>query len=50
MLYKFVTIKKLEIMNGFIDPKSPNFLGGNNVHHVVMILALGYLVYKAAKK
>jgi hypothetical protein len=24
-------------MQGFFDFKSPNFLGGNNVHHVVII-------------
>lgn len=37
-------------MNGFFDPKSPNFLGGNNVHHVAIIAMLAYLTYKAAKK
>ena len=37
-------------MNGFLDFKSPNFLGGNNVHHVVIIGLLAYLTYKAVKK
>ncbi len=37
-------------MQGVFDPKSPNFLGGNNVHHVAIIAMLGYLVYKAVKK
>ena len=33
-----------------LNIKSPDFLGGNNVHHVIMIAALGFLVYKAVKK
>jgi hypothetical protein len=37
-------------MNGVFDPKSPNFLGGNNVHHLVIIGLLTFLVVKAAKK
>jgi multisubunit Na+/H+ antiporter MnhB subunit len=31
------------------DLKSPDFLGGNNVHNVIIIGLLGYLVYKASK-
>lgn len=37
-------------MTGIVDPKSPNFLGGNNVHHSVIIVLLGILVYKAFAK
>lgn len=29
-----------------LDIKSPDFLGGNNVHNVIIIAMLGYLVYK----
>tara|TARA_R100001443_G_scaffold100288_1_gene107636 strand:- start:6659 stop:6790 length:132 start_codon:yes stop_codon:yes gene_type:complete len=27
-------------MQGLLDIKSPNFLGGNNVHHVLIIVLL----------
>jgi hypothetical protein len=37
-------------MTGFFDVKSANFLGGNNVHHLLLLGAVGFLVYKAAKK
>ena len=37
-------------MKGFVDIKSESFLGGNNVHHLIIIAALGFLVYKAVKK
>jgi hypothetical protein len=33
-----------------LDVKSTGFLGGNNVHHLVIIGLLGFLVYKAVKK
>jgi hypothetical protein len=33
--------------NGIFDIKSPNWLFGNNVHNTVIILGVGYLVYKA---
>lgn len=36
-------------MSGFTDIKSPDFLGGNNVHNVITIALLGLLVYKAYK-
>jgi hypothetical protein len=36
--------------SGFLDVKSPNFLGGNNVHHAVIIAGVAFLVYKAWKK
>ena len=31
------------------DIKSDDFLGGNNVHNVIIIGMLGYLVYKSYK-
>jgi hypothetical protein len=34
-------------MTGVLDIKSPNFLGGNNVHNLILIglsLAIGYKV------
>lgn len=37
-------------MDGLLDIKSPNFLGGNNVHNVVTIGLLSVLVWKAFKK
>jgi hypothetical protein len=37
-------------MQGILDVKSPNFLGGNNVHHVVIIGLLLYVTYKVSKK
>jgi hypothetical protein len=36
-------------MNGLLDLKSPNFLGGNNVHNLVTIGLLAFLVYKQVK-
>lgn len=33
-------------MTGFFDIKSPNWLGGVNVHNTVTIALLAYLVYK----
>jgi len=33
-------------MTGFLDIKSPNFLGGTNVHSLVIIGLLGYIIYK----
>ena len=32
-----------------LDIKSDDFLGGNNVHNVIIIGLLGYLVYKSYK-
>jgi hypothetical protein len=37
-------------MSGFLDIKSPNYLGGVNVHNTLALLGIGYLVYKAMKK
>lgn len=37
-------------MNGVADLKSPNFLGGNNVHNLILIIGVSYLCYKAWKK
>lgn len=36
-------------MDGLLDIKSPNFLGGQNVHNLVMIAGIAFLVYKAVK-
>jgi hypothetical protein len=36
-------------MNGVLDLKSANFLGGTNVQNLIIIAAVGYLVYKAWK-
>lgn len=35
---------------GFLDIKSPNWLGGNNVHNTLIIVGVGLLVFKAFKK
>jgi hypothetical protein len=32
------------------DIKSPDFLGGNNVHHVLQLVLLGLITYKIYKK
>jgi hypothetical protein len=37
-------------MNGLFDIKSPNWLGGVNVHNTIALLGIGFLVYKAVKK
>ncbi len=37
-------------MMDFIDPRSPNFLGGNNIHHLMIIGMLAFITYKVAKK
>jgi multisubunit Na+/H+ antiporter MnhB subunit len=34
----------------FFNLKSPNFLGGNNVHNVIKIALAGFIVYKLVKK
>jgi hypothetical protein len=37
-------------MNFSLDIKDPNtFLGGQNVHNLIIIGLLGFLVYKAVK-
>ena len=28
-----------------LNLNSPSFLGGNNVHHVLMLVLLGYIAY-----
>jgi hypothetical protein len=33
-------------MTGFLDIKSDKFLGGANVHSLVIIGLLGYIIYK----
>lgn len=35
---------------GFLDIKSANWLGGNNVHNTLIILGVAFLVFKAVKK
>lgn len=35
---------------GFFDIKSPNWLGGVNVHNTLALLGIGFLVVKALKK
>jgi len=38
-------------MKDFLDIKNPNtFLGGQNVHNLIIIGLLGFLTYKAVKK
>lgn len=36
-------------MTGFFDIKSPNWLGGTNVHNTLALIGIAYLVYKTAK-
>jgi hypothetical protein len=36
-------------MNGFLDIKSPNWLGGVNVHNTVTIALLVYVAWKVSK-
>ncbi len=35
---------------GFFDIKSPNWLGGVNVHNTLALAGIAFLVYKAWKK
>lgn len=38
-------------MKGFINIKDPNtFLGGQNVHNLIIIAMLGVVIYKCYKK
>lgn len=37
-------------MNGVLDIKSANFLGGTNVQNLVIIAGVAFLAYKAWKK
>jgi hypothetical protein len=36
-------------MEGVFDPRSANFLGGNNVHHLAMIGLLVYIAIRVSK-
>mgnify|MGYP003124919393 FL=1 len=37
--------------SGFLDINDPNkFLGGQNVHNLIIIGLLGFLVYKSVKR
>lgn len=36
-------------MNDFFNIKSPNWLGGNNVHNTLLIVGVALLVWKAYK-
>lgn len=33
-------------MKDFLNLQSPNFLGGSNVHNVLIIALLGFVAYK----
>jgi len=44
-----ITIKQFKMGVSF-DIKSQDFLGGNNVHNILILGLLGALVYKAYKK
>ena len=35
---------------GFLDIKSPNWLGGVNVHNTLALAGIAFLVWKAIKK
>jgi hypothetical protein len=37
-------------MPDFLNPKKDNFLGGNNIHHVIIIGLAATAVYLLAKK
>ena len=37
-------------MSGFFDIKSPNWLGGVNVHNTLALVGIGFLVFKAMRK
>ena len=37
-------------MTGFFDIKSPNWLGGTNVHNTLALIGIAFLVYKTAKE
>lgn len=45
----FVVLFNKEKRKNMFDIKSDEFLGGNNVHNVIIIGMLGYLVYKSYK-
>jgi hypothetical protein len=42
--------EKLRLRASLSDIKSPDFLGGNNVHHVLQLALLGFIAYKVYKK
>lgn len=37
-------------MPGFIDPRSPNFLGGNNVQNLAIMVVAIVILVKVIKK
>lgn len=38
-------------MKGFLDIKDPDtFLGGQNVHNLLILAALGFIIYECRKK
>jgi len=43
--FKFKKTRKMD----FLNIKSPNFLGGSNVHNVIKLALAGFIVYKLAK-
>jgi len=45
----FLLLFNKEKLENMFDIQSDEFLGGNNVHNVIIIGMLGYLVYKSYK-
>jgi hypothetical protein len=46
-LYSDIFILYLCCMSGLLNIKDPNtFLGGQNVHNLIIIGMLGYIIYK----
>lgn len=40
----------MSIMNGFFNIKNPDtFLGGQNVHNLLLLAGVGYIVYRLWK-
>lgn len=42
----FLNLKFKVMGNGLLDLKSPNFLGGNNVHNLIIIGLAAFIAYK----
>ena len=47
-IYLYLT-KNKQTMD-FLNIKSPNFLGGTNVHNALKVALVGFIVYKVWKK
>jgi hypothetical protein len=50
ILTLFFNPKFFFMKDGFLDIKSPNWLGGVNVHNTLALIGIGFLVFKAWKK